>query len=81
MLTLERPTNKKRRILMILSCQNISKAFSDVDILTAKNANIPCISVLWGFRDKNFLEENGAKVFASEPKEILEIIEKKIYLS
>ena len=54
---------------------------SDVDIMTARNANIPCISVLWGFRDKNFLKERGAKVFATEPKEIIEIIEKKIYLS
>ena len=28
---------------------------SDVDIETAKNVGIPCISVLWGFRDEEFL--------------------------
>ena len=48
---------------------------SEVDILTAKNANIPCISVLWGFREKEFLVNNGAKIFAQNAKELLEIIE------
>lgn len=33
---------------------------SDVDIETARNAGIPCISVLWGFRDRDFLLEHGA---------------------
>ena len=28
---------------------------SDVDFNTAKNVGIPCVSVLWGFRDKDFL--------------------------
>lgn len=27
---------------------------SDVDVMTAKNCGMPCISVLWGFRDKKF---------------------------
>ena len=27
---------------------------SDVDLETAKNSGMPCISVLWGFRDKEF---------------------------
>jgi phosphoglycolate phosphatase len=43
---------------------------SDVDILTARNANIPCISVLWGFRDKAFLENKGGKFFAKTTKDI-----------
>lgn len=34
---------------------------SEVDIETAKNAGIPCISVSWGFRDVCQLEEAGAK--------------------
>lgn len=53
---------------------------SDVDILTAKNANVPCISVLWGFRDKEFLIKHNGKNFAEEPKDIIKIIEKKLYL-
>ena len=33
---------------------------SEVDIFTAKNAGMPCLTVLWGFRDEDFLVENGA---------------------
>lgn len=44
---------------------------SDVDLLTARNSGLPCISVLWGFRDKDFLKENGATTFAVAPKDIL----------
>ena len=47
---------------------------SEVDVLTAKNTGIPCISVLWGFRDKDFLKENGATTFADAPSEILDLI-------
>lgn len=34
---------------------------SEVDLATAENAGIPCISVSWGFRDKELLESLGAK--------------------
>ena len=44
---------------------------SDVDILTAENAGLPCISVLWGFRDKDFLIKHGAKTLISAPSELL----------
>lgn len=44
---------------------------SDVDIETARNAGIPCISVLWGFRDRDFLLQHGARHFVSMPKELL----------
>ena len=44
---------------------------SDVDIETAHNAGIPCISVLWGFRDKDFLIQHGAKTFISAPSELV----------
>lgn len=43
---------------------------SDVDIATAENAGIPCISVLWGFRDRAFLETHGGKRFAATPEEV-----------
>ena len=33
---------------------------SEVDIETAKNAGIDCISVTWGFRDKDILLETWA---------------------
>ena len=40
---------------------------SDVDLDTARNAGLPCISVLWGFRDKAFLTGHGAKCFVENP--------------
>ena len=50
---------------------------SDVDIMTSSNAEIPCISVLWGYRDKEFLISKGAKHIAETTKDI----EKILYLS
>jgi haloacid dehalogenase superfamily, subfamily IA, variant 1 with third motif having Dx(3-4)D or Dx(3-4)E len=47
---------------------------SDVDLATARNAGLPCISVLWGFRDKEFLIAHGATVFAENPMEILDVL-------
>lgn len=48
---------------------------SEVDIETAKNAGIKCVSVLWGFRDKNQLLESGAEILIEKPLELLELIE------
>ena len=47
---------------------------SEVDLQTAQNAGLACISVLWGFRDREFLSENGAKIFAENPIEIPDIL-------
>lgn len=47
---------------------------SDVDIETAKNAGMPCISVLWGFRDKEFLAEHGAEYYAETAEDVLRYI-------
>ena len=44
---------------------------SDVDIQTAANSGLPCISVLWGFRDRDCLIQHGAKAFISAPSELL----------
>ncbi|MBR5326107.1 MAG: HAD family hydrolase [Prevotella sp.] len=44
---------------------------SDVDIMTARNSGLPCISVLWGFRDRDFLIQHGAETFVSVPSELL----------
>ena len=43
---------------------------SDVDVITAKNAGVPCLSVLWGFRDRDCIEEAGGKHFCSDPKDL-----------
>lgn len=47
---------------------------SDVDIQTAANANIPCVSVTWGFRSVAFLEEHGATQLIDRPLELLSLI-------
>lgn len=46
---------------------------SDVDIATAAASGMPCISVLWGFRDRQFLLDHGATTFISHPSELLSI--------
>lgn len=48
---------------------------SDVDILTAKNAAVPCLSVTWGFRNETELAEAGAAYFCCEPAQLLNCIE------
>jgi phosphoglycolate phosphatase len=46
---------------------------SDVDLETARNSGLPCINVLWGFRDREFLLAHGATTFVEQPMEILKI--------
>lgn len=48
---------------------------SEVDVLTASNAGIPCLSVLWGFRGREELLRAGAKHFCHTPAALPETIE------
>ena len=52
---------------------------SEVDVRTAKNAGVPCLSVLWGFRDKAEMAAEGASFFCERPEELFEKIEEIIY--
>ena len=47
---------------------------SEVDLQTAKNSDLPCIAVSWGFRDKDYLVEQGAKNIIDRPNELFEHI-------
>ena len=47
---------------------------SDVDIKTAENCGLPCISVTWGFRNTEFLLEHGAMHLVNTPAEILNLV-------
>ena len=47
---------------------------SDVDIETARNAGMPCISVDWGFRSTKFLIDHGAKIILSHPSELSDFL-------
>ncbi len=56
------------------ACKAVYVGDSEVDIMTAKNADIPCISVTWGFKDKDFLLQNGAACTVSTAAELYEKI-------
>ena len=47
---------------------------SEVDIQTASNAGIACISVSWGMKDREFLLKNGAKTIVDTTEELLGIL-------
>ena len=51
---------------------------SEVDIATARNAGVPCISVTWGFRDEEELKAAGGSIFCRTAEELIEIIEQLI---
>lgn len=43
---------------------------ADTDILTAKNAKLPSIGVLWGFRDRDVIENEGADYIVETVNEL-----------
>ncbi len=47
---------------------------SEVDIMTANNAQIDLICVTWGFRDKKFLLQNGATVLVNSAEELQKLL-------
>ncbi len=51
---------------------------SEVDYQTAVNSGLLCISVLWGFRDRELLEHYGADCFANTPEEVVRMLEDKV---
>ena len=65
-------------LLKILEKQGVEKAEtayvgdSEVDIQTARNAGVDCVSVTWGFKEESFLEERGANRIARTANELLE---------
>ena len=50
---------------------------SEVDIETARNANIDSIIVTWGFRNKNDLIQNGASVLADSVSQLKNLLLEK----
>ncbi len=51
---------------------------SEVDVETARNAGIPCLSVTWGFRDTSTLTAAGATHFCSDPRDLSRCIQEMI---
>ena len=52
---------------------------SEVDVLTAKNAGMPCLCVLWGFRDRDDMEAAGGIHFCENTSLMAEKIEELIH--
>ena len=52
---------------------------SEVDVETAKNAGVKCLSVLWGFRDREVIEQAGGMYFCEEASRLVEKIEDLIH--
>ena len=65
------------RAMKLLDC-DIDKTFyigdSEVDIQTADNSGLKCISVTWGYKDEKYLISQGAKIIARKPSDILEFL-------
>lgn len=51
---------------------------SEVDVATAKNAGVKCLSVLWGFRDRKCLEDAGAAYFCEHCEDIPVMLQKML---
>ena len=58
----------------VTPAQTLYVGDSEVDIQTANNAGVECISVTWGFKEESFLRENGATKIIRTPEEIVELI-------
>lgn len=66
--------NEVLRLLEIRREDAVYIGDSDVDIETARNAGMDCISVTWGFRSRKFLLEHGAEILADKPAELEQIL-------
>lgn len=47
---------------------------SEVDLQTAKNAGIRCLSASWGYKEKEFLAKSGANIIINSIEEILNFV-------
>lgn len=62
-----------------LGCEKENAVYvgdSEVDVMTAKNAGIRCISVDWGFRSREALTKAGATEIVSSAEELKKAIER-----
>ncbi len=48
---------------------------TSIDMTTATRAGMFPVGVLWGFRDRQELEESGARAIVAKPQEVLEFID------
>ena len=68
------PVDLARETLHFSKEQTLYVGDSDVDIVTAANAGVRCISVDWGFRPHELLAAAGAHEIISSPEELLQLL-------
>ena len=68
------PVNLVLKSLGLTADEAVYVGDSEVDIKTAFNAGLPCISVSWGFRSRDILASSGAETIISAPEEMLDMI-------
>ena len=59
-----------------LGCERKNAVYigdTDVDYNTARNSELDCILVAWGFRGREFIEKYDAEYYVNSPEEILNI--------
>ncbi len=64
-------------VLRELGCEASDAVYvgdSDVDVETAANSGMECVSVTYGFRSREFLAEHGATTFADSVAELRELL-------
>lgn len=64
--------NEVLKNLQIDNFQAVYIGDSEVDVQTARNAELDCIAVDWGFRDKEVLKDAGAEIIVSTPAGLFE---------
>ena len=69
--------NKAMAEIGVDSCVYVGD--SEVDVITAQNAGVPCLSVLWGFRDRADMEAVGGKNFCEDTYKLAETLEEMIH--
>ncbi len=64
--------------LQVESSEAIFVGDTKTDMITAKNANMDSIGVLWGFREESELVEHGATYIAKNPIDIIKLLSSKV---
>lgn len=67
-------TQKAMDVLGVTAAESVYIGDTEIDMLTAQNVNLPCISVTWGFRSREFLQELGADPIIDTAEEILPLV-------
>ena len=66
--------DKSLQVLGVDRNEAIYVGDSEIDLLTAQNAQMNCVAVTWGFRGIEFLKAHNAEIIIQKPMELLDMI-------